>query len=651
MQRVAALLQKARALLFSLGLSLLLLPCARADDTLISLTPDRWLVSFNPRTGAITQFHLKLPPNYLVTGAVWDDIDRKIYLTVEAELFQPPPGYRSGNAIYAVDPAGLAFTKVTEIPDLAGSIAGVTLEPRSHNLLVALRAPGGGDLYLVDRHTGGVMVEGTLGGDFSTEITGLSFDSNNRFLYTLSFRRVGGPVQMTLARFDLTGAEPPKGIPLTLPPAPQNATLMGLVPAPGGNSFYTATRFPDTQGVQSDPATSTFGRLDSESGRVTNLGSAYWGGFSVAPLLYRSFEIDPEHALPAGAPRYGILDVCFPDSCAASVLNDKGDVAGSLLNGVLTPFLIPAGKPRSLLSIPPSASMSHMNSRGVIVGAYAIPYPSPPAPPGHYFDAAFAYAPDTSAFLELYGPRAFYINDRGDISGYVAPDANGALSVLGYSPIAFVHGITNDGVLLASYLAGGNYGTQQILIAQPGLPPIYLAQGLQLTAFNSSGQVVGKGYPADPAFLFKPDVGTVPVPPGEALAVGVGINDGGTVLFKSGGPSALVWDSTGLDAVTGSQLVPLRLLVPADSGWTNLTAVALNNTGQVLVQGVEIATGRNTALLLTPAGKPKPGAWASSVRTEEVGRSAPISSCDFASVNGTKLPCRVGGFSDRDPLR
>jgi len=634
-------------MLFSLCLSLLLLPSARADDTLLSITPDGWLVSFNPRTGAITQFHLQFQPNHKVTGAVWDDIDRKIYLTVSDALKDFTP---TNNNIYTVDPVSLIFTKVTGIPDLAATIGGVTLEPRSHNLLVASQ---GGDLYLVDRHTGAVRVAGTLGADSSTEITGLSFDSNNRFLYTLSFRHLGGPVEMRLARFDLNGAEPSKGISLTLPPAPRNATLAGLVPAPGGNSFYTATFFPDTQGVQSDPATTTFGLLDTESGRVTNLGSAYWGDYFVAPVLYRNFEIAPEQALPASAPRYRVLDVCFPDSCDASVLNDKGDVAGTLLNGVPTPFIIPAGKPRSLLPIPPSASMSHMNSRGVIVGSYKIPAPSPPYPPGHFNLLPFAYDPDTSAFLELYwiGPSAYYINDRGDITGDVEPDA----IVLGYSPISFVHGITNDGVLLAAY---GGYGPSQPLIARPGLPPIFLALGLRLTAFNSSGQVVGAGGYGDAAviFLFKPDIGMVQVPPGveprlTAMAVGVGINDSGTVLLKTGGPGSLVWDSTGVTAVTGSQLTPLRLLLPADSGWTNLTAVALNNTGQVLVQGVDVATGRNTALLLTPEARPEAGARALAGKAAEAGRFAAISSCAFASINGRQLPCGTGRFTDHGTVR
>jgi hypothetical protein len=115
----------ARPFYLSLCLTVLLSAGAAADDTLVSISPDGWLASFSPRTGAITQFHLRLPPKFFVVGAAWNDTDRKIYM-----LAVPPS---SGQyVLYSLDPETLELTNVAAIPDLpAGPASGLTTDPRN----------------------------------------------------------------------------------------------------------------------------------------------------------------------------------------------------------------------------------------------------------------------------------------------------------------------------------------------------------------------------------------------------------------------------------------------------------------------------------------------------------------------------------------
>jgi hypothetical protein len=99
----------------------------------------------------------------------------------------------------------------------------------------------------------------------------------------------------------------------------------------------------------------------------------------------------------------------------------------------------------------------------------------------------------------------------------------------------------------------------------------------------------------------------IPLPFSQALSGGfltpLAINDSGLILFATEGLNPLLYDSSGIRQLSGN-LVPIRAFVPPSSGWSNLTPVALNNAGQLLVQGVEISTGRSTSLLLTPVGVP-----------------------------------------------
>jgi hypothetical protein len=337
------------------------------------------------------------------------------------------------------------------------------------------------------------------------------------------------------------------------------------------------------------------------------------------------------------------------------VLNDNGDVAGPWIDNASSPFTVYAGKGVTYPAIPSGSFVSHMNNSGVIVGGYPDPAPYS-APPGAIEYLGYAYVPKPPLFYDLSAVTNYavnsspltYINNLGDITGP-------AQDVLGYSYLAGVYGITDDRIFIASQRIlyppppPGKVVDPQALIARPGLPPIYLAPFLQVFAFNRFGEVVGFDASASYAlFLYKPDVGMIPLPFSQASSAGfltpLAINDSGLILFATDGLNPLLYDSSGRIRQLSGNLVPIRAFVPPSSGWSNLTPVALNNAGQLLVDGVEISTGRSTSLLLTPEGVPAPaissgitGPPASSL-SKQVDKPKPAG-CELMTVNGTAINC------------
>src|SRR4051812_6332451 len=103
--------RSASTLVVPLCLTVLLIPPALADDSLVTITSDNWLVSFNPRTGAITQYHTHIPVPF-VQGFAWHEADKKIYLVASADSSQfGQPGFTL-NTLYSLDAATLQVTRV-----------------------------------------------------------------------------------------------------------------------------------------------------------------------------------------------------------------------------------------------------------------------------------------------------------------------------------------------------------------------------------------------------------------------------------------------------------------------------------------------------------------------------------------------------------
>jgi len=114
-------------------------------------------------------------------------------------------------------------------------------------------------------------------------------------------------------------------------------------------------------------------------------------------------------------------------------------------------------------------------------------------------------------------------------------------------------------------------------------------------AINSSRTVVGfaqTASDADHGFAYSAgkmtDLGLNVFPPG--------INDSGTIVGETEGSTS----SFAFVGVAG-KLQNLNSLVPAGSGFTLTDAIAINRSGQVVVEGSNNTTGQESAFLLTPS--------------------------------------------------
>jgi probable HAF family extracellular repeat protein len=77
--------------------------------------------------------------------------------------------------------------------------------------------------------------------------------------------------------------------------------------------------------------------------------------------------------------------------------------------------------------------------------------------------------------------------------------------------------------------------------------------------------------------------------PGSSLSAGNAINNLGQVVVESG--DAFIWSQA-----TG--MLDLNGLIPANSGWNLTWAFAINDSGQIVGQG--LINGESHAFLLTP---------------------------------------------------
>ena len=116
---------------------------------------------------------------------------------------------------------------------------------------------------------------------------------------------------------------------------------------------------------------------------------------------------------------------------------------------------------------------------------------------------------------------------------------------------------------------------------------------------NASGQVVGYSYTTSTgtphAFLYSAstgmkDLGTL----GGSFSHALGINDSGQVVGNASPPTG----RTHAFLYSGGQMQDLNTLIPADSGWELISAIAINTSGQIV--GAGIINNQTRAFLATP---------------------------------------------------
>lgn len=334
-------------------------------------------------------------------------------------------------------------------------------------------------------------------------------------------------------------------------------------------------------------------------------------------------------AAPSLAASYSVLDLqTLPgtDRSSATALNDLGQVVGActleLGSGTLYAFRT---APNSAINPitdgigQPTGSIAYaINNNGQVAGSYF----------NSGYNRGFRTAPNapivpaTDDLGDFGGPVtiAYGLNASGQTTGYSTTgtafrsfrtDANSPISPtdnldsLGVSHIA---GINDLGQVIGYYgLAAFRTGPNQpINLATNALGSLG-GGGTQPFAINNSGQVVGSSFPSVGLYhAFRTaanasinpltdDLGTL----GGGSSGAWGINAAGEVvgsaLTTAGEAHAFIYDATGMH--------DLNELIPDGSGWTLVTATAINNVGQIAGEG--LISGHRHAFLLTNI--PEPG--------------------------------------------
>jgi probable HAF family extracellular repeat protein len=251
----------------------------------------------------------------------------------------------------------------------------------------------------------------------------------------------------------------------------------------------------------------------------------------------------------------------------ASVINNRGEVAGAAETGVADPSC-PAG--------------IAVNGTGPQVLAYkpVVWGPSPNAV------RTLALLPGDTVGIAL------WINDHGETVGFSSTCATGLLPPFA----AGAHAVMWDAAGAPHDL--GNLGGT--------FNPAALAVGNVAFAINNAGQVTGvsalPGSNIAHGFVWTArdgmrDLGTLP---GDLMSAGLGINNAGDIVGSSidgdvatGSPRAAIWRH--------GAIADLNALVPADSPLYLLTAFAINDAGAITGFGFDPVTGTIHAFLATPA--------------------------------------------------
>jgi probable HAF family extracellular repeat protein len=322
---------------------------------------------------------------------------------------------------------------------------------------------------------------------------------------------------------------------------------------------------------------------------ITDLGT-FGGGRSVAFSInnwgevvgYSENSLNESHAFLYQAGVLFDLGTLGGKESYAYHMSDSGLIVGRSQNekGFYRPFITTIAGPQfDLSSLDPLldglfSTLSGANRRGQMVGytATATGY-------NHGLrHRSFLYSNSQVIDLGTMGGEesvATAINDAGQIAGYISKESHAAYA----ARRAYVY---SQGVLIDLGSFGGQMTTP--------------------TGINSSGQVVGYAQTPDGephAFIYSgktlQDLGTLP---GGSQSLAFGTNDAGLVVGAAD-TSARV-----LHAFIYSKGVmqDLNDLIPVSSGWVLTEARSINESGQIVGNG--IVNGQERGFLLTPVGFP-----------------------------------------------
>ncbi len=280
----------------------------------------------------------------------------------------------------------------------------------------------------------------------------------------------------------------------------------------------------------------------------------------------------------------------------ATALNDAGQIAGysqvttgSGLGGVATTgaFLYSQGTLQDLGTLGGSDSVAtSLNASGWVAGYSTTSTGS--SSPTHAFLYSKGSMTDLGTLSGSTNSYATGVNDSGQVVGYATKNSD-----LGYTTQAFV--VTPGSAMQALGTLGGS-GTSS-----------------QATGINDSGEVVGySGTGADDglvenAFLWSQSTGmqNLGTLSGFTDSYATAINNSGLIVGYLYGPG-----NGGLDyhafMESNGKMTDLNSLLPANSGWTLMTATAVSNQNEIVGIGSDNGYFHGYLLYTSPTSSPTP---------------------------------------------
>jgi probable HAF family extracellular repeat protein len=297
---------------------------------------------------------------------------------------------------------------------------------------------------------------------------------------------------------------------------------------------------------------------------------------------------------------------------SATCINNSGQIAGDAdTTNITHAFLYSGGNMTDLGSLEGGEShATSINSAGQVVGYASTTNASPTDWQAFLYTAGTMTGLGSSSVCSL----AYGINDSGQVvgecgviwMGEIYPDAflfsgkmAGWLGTLGGS-YSGASSINNSGQIVGW---SDEYGDNQIdafLWTTGVMTDLGTLAGSSsyATCINNNGQVAGYG-PASSAYTapmhaflwssgIKTDLGTLGGT--NSASIAYGINNSGQVVGISGGHAFLY---------SGGNMTDLNSRISSYSGWTLLSANGINDSGEIVGQGIN-PSGMSRAFLLVP---------------------------------------------------
>lgn len=306
------------------------------------------------------------------------------------------------------------------------------------------------------------------------------------------------------------------------------------------------------------------------------------------------------HSLLAADGLYTISAPCAPGRCAASVLNDRGDIAGQVFYSGSGPdgrgFEVIAGhliQPLNPLGGKADYVLPNwINNSGVLAlefGAYRQP------------SAAGLYLPASGSLVNLNsirlwtGPaRALTVNDSGAVAA-ITTNPNDPFSIDPRGQATNYFAILNNQISIYSANLNDSSGPgfsftgMSWMVSSPATGAVEVRK--QIIAFSSGGHILERDYGQSGIIRYYINVPGV----GEKQLSGLkeppfAVNDRDELLLR-GVVDDYVWDQA-------SSPRRLQDLIDPSSTWTILRGIAINNAGQILVEARQNTF--TTSLLLSP---------------------------------------------------